>query len=262
VIPVRPDVMSLYRLNQLVADVAQRTLWLVDAYFVATTAYVHALTEAAKAGVDVRLLVPDSTDLRLLREFTRASYRPLLEAGVRVFEWNGPMMHAKTAVADGCWSRVGSSNSNFASWVMNREMDVAIYDTAFAAQMEHMFLQDLENATEIVLESGRVRPTSRQAPHPKTGQRRRMTRAGRVVAGAAGVGSIAGAALSRRRVIGPSEARVLGAVGALALLLAVIALVWPLVIGVPVAVIAGWSAVSLLTRAWRLRMRRSRVKED
>ena len=67
----------------------------------------------------------------------------LLEAGVRVFEWNGPMMHAKTAVADGRWSRIGSSNSNLASWIANRELDIAVEDPGFAGQMEAMFEQDL-----------------------------------------------------------------------------------------------------------------------
>ena len=63
-------------------------------------------------GVDVRLLVPGSTDIPVLRPLSRAGYRPLLEAGVRVFEWNGSMLHAKTAVADGKWARVGSTNLN------------------------------------------------------------------------------------------------------------------------------------------------------
>ena len=76
-------------------------LWLTDAYFAGTTPYVQALRAAAQDGVDVRLLVPGASDIPLLRPLSRAGYRPLLEAGVRVFEWNGSMLHAKTAVADG-----------------------------------------------------------------------------------------------------------------------------------------------------------------
>ena len=64
------------------------------------TSYVQALRSAARDGVDVRLLVPNATDILLLKPLSRAGYRALLEAGVRVFEWNGPMLHAKTAVAD------------------------------------------------------------------------------------------------------------------------------------------------------------------
>ena len=121
--------------GKLVAEIAERSLWLTDAYFVGTTGYVRALSGAARAGVDVRLLVPGSNDWPVVGALSRAGYRSLLEAGVRVFEWNGPMLHAKTAVADGCWSRVGSSNSNLASWTSNRELDVTIQDAEFAARM-------------------------------------------------------------------------------------------------------------------------------
>ncbi len=128
VIAGRPEAMGLYRLEQLVAAVAARSLWLTDGYFVATTAYVRALGGAARMGVDVRLLVPGSSNWPLVGALSKAAYRPLLQAGVRVFEWNGPMLHAKTAVADGCWTRIGSSNSNLASWVSNRELDVTSTD--------------------------------------------------------------------------------------------------------------------------------------
>src|SRR6185437_887968 len=67
---------------------------------------------AAQDGVDVRLLLPNATDIPLLRPLSRSGYRPLLEAGVRIFEWNGTMIHAKTAVCDGRWARVGSTNLN------------------------------------------------------------------------------------------------------------------------------------------------------
>ena len=99
VIATIPMTASLYRLDQLIAALAQRTLWLTDAYFVGVTGYVQGLRAAAMDGVDVRLLVPGATDIPVLRAVSRAGYRPLLEAGIRVFEWNGPMLHAKTAVA-------------------------------------------------------------------------------------------------------------------------------------------------------------------
>ena len=70
---------------------------------------------------------------------------------MRVFEWNGSMLHAKTAVADGQWARVGSSNLNIASWLGNREIDVAVEDAGFAGQLAAQYEHDLENATEIVL---------------------------------------------------------------------------------------------------------------
>src|SRR6185437_15608652 len=163
-----------YRLEQLVAEIAEETLWLTDAYFVGTTGYVHALCGAAQAGVDVRLLVPGSSNWPIVGGLSRAGYRPLLEAGVRVFEWNGPMLHAKTAVADGCWSRIGSSNSNLASWTSNRELDVTIQDSDFAGRMMAMFEEDLENATEIVIKAGKVRRPKRA--HHTTGAAKKSER--------------------------------------------------------------------------------------
>ncbi len=111
--------------------------------------------------MDVRLLVPGSTDIPVLRAISRSAYYPLLEAGVRVFEWNGPMMHAKTAVVDGRWARVGSTNLNLASWFGNYELDIAIEDEGFAKEMEEMFLEDLTRTTEIVLSEHRVRPAAK-----------------------------------------------------------------------------------------------------
>ena len=140
VIASMPGTAELYRLDQLIAAAGQRTLWLTDAYFVGTTAYVQALRAAARDGVDVRLLVPGATDIWVLRGLSRAGYRPLLEGGVRVYEWNGPMLHAKTAVADGRWARVGSTNLNLQSWMGNWELDVAVEDEGFAGQMQAMYL--------------------------------------------------------------------------------------------------------------------------
>ncbi|HTE16718.1 MAG TPA: phospholipase D-like domain-containing protein, partial [Burkholderiales bacterium] len=147
----QPNHANLYRLDQLIATMATRTLWLTDAYYVGLVSYVQALRAAAQDGVDVRLLVPGVSNLIAVSTLSRAGYRSLLEAGIRVFEWNGPMLHAKTAVADGLWARVGSTNLNITSWIGNYELDVAVEDANFAAQMEAAYEEDLTNATEIVL---------------------------------------------------------------------------------------------------------------
>ncbi|HET7360218.1 MAG TPA: phospholipase D-like domain-containing protein, partial [Rhodanobacteraceae bacterium] len=128
IIATQPNIAGLYRLDQMIAAMARQTLWLTDAYFVGIAPYVQALAAAARDGVDVRLLVPGASDLPMIAGMSRAGYRPLLQAGVRVFEWNGSMLHAKTAVADGQWARVGSSNLNIASWLGNHEIDVAVED--------------------------------------------------------------------------------------------------------------------------------------
>ena len=197
--------MGLYRLEQLVAEIANRSLWLTDGYFVATTAYVRALAGAARAGVDVRLLVPGSSNWPLVGALSKVAYRPLLQAGVRVFEWDGPMVHAKTAVADGCWTRIGSSNSNLASWVSNRELDVTIKNAGLAAEMEAMFEEDMRNSTEVVLSlsrSGFEKPTSmNERGHARSAD----ATAGRLLSGAIGVGSTLTASFSHRRPLQPGE---------------------------------------------------------
>jgi len=139
VIAGTPNAAGVFRLDQVIASTAHQYLWLTDAYYVGLSPYVQALCAAARDGVDVRLLVPGVSDIPALQPLSRAGYRPLLAAGVRVFEWNGTMLHAKTAVADGLWARVGSTNLNFASWIHNWELDIAIEDAGFAEQMAAMY---------------------------------------------------------------------------------------------------------------------------
>ena len=265
VLATMPAVAGLYRLDQLIAALARERLWLTDAYFVGTASYVQALREAAMDGVDVRLLVPGASDVPIVSPITRSGYRPLLEAGVRVFEWNGPMLHAKTAVADGRWARVGSSNLNVASWLGNWELDVATEDTAFAARMQDAYLTDLDRSTEIVLvERNRVRCAGpggaparrlRDGPGRASGTRGARGSAGQLAAGAIRVGNTFGAAIANRRVLGAAEAKTMAFAGIGLAVVAVIAALWPPILSWPIAVLAGWSAAALLWRAWRLRRR-------
>lgn len=251
VLPAVPNIAGLYRLDQLIAAMARKTLWLTDAYFVGVAPYVQALRAAALDGVDVRLLVPGSSDLKLLSALTRSGYRPLLEAGVRVFEWNGSMLHAKTAVADQRWSRIGSTNLNVASWLGNYELDVAVEDRDFARNMEQMYENDLANATEIVLDPQRGVCPIRQRSGP------RPTRTGgsaaRAAAGALRVGNVVGAAVADRRVLGPAEAGLMTRVALALLAFSIVGLVWPLAIVLPLVLLAFWVAVSLLIGARALR---------
>jgi len=259
VIAGMPGTAELYRLDQLIAAAARETLWLTDAYFVGTTAYVQSLRAAARDGVDVRLLVPGASDIWILRGLSRAGYRPLLEGGVRVYEWNGPMLHAKTAVADGRWARVGSTNLNLQSWIGNWELDVAVEDEGFAGRMEEMYLEDLERATEITLtRRARVVRTAKASRRPA----RRPGSAGRAAAGAVSIGSAVGAAMTGRRMLGPAEARIMGAAGVVLLLLGVVALLWPRAVAVPLAALAIWLAASLLFRAWALHRERGEEAKD
>ena len=92
--------------------VSASRIWVTEAYLSAPQRMYQAFKDAARDGTDVRLLLPGSSDLRAVRNLSRVGYRGLLEAGVRIWEWNGPMLHAKTIVADGRWVRIGSSNLN------------------------------------------------------------------------------------------------------------------------------------------------------
>lgn len=257
VIASSPYTSGLYRLDQLIAAMAQETLWLTDAYFLGTPAYVQALCAAAQDDVDVRLLVPSTSDIPLISPFSRAGYRPLLEAGVRVFEWNGAMLHAKTAVADGRWARVGSSNLNVASWISNYELDVAIEDEAFAQDMEVMYLEDLEQSTEIVLgPEHRIRPRERRPPR----WRRPRPRSG--VASALRLGNTVAAAMQQRRVLGAVEAATLLLIGSLLLGLGALWIVRPEVLAWPLAAFVLWLAATVLLQAWRLWQRPSPRRRD
>ena len=245
VVATVPNTAGLFRVDQLVAAMARRSLWLTDAYFGGTTPYLQALCAAAQDGVDVRILVPGASDVPALPLLSRAGYRPLLEAGVRVFEWNGAMLHAKTAVSDGLWARVGSTNLNIASWVANRELDVIVENESFASQMEAMFLADLANATEVILDTrNRVR-----APHPSRIPRHKYTGSGgRAVAGALRIGNTVAAAMTNRRVLGPVEAHIALIAGAVLFAVAALAVTFPRGFAYPVAAIITWLAAALMYR--------------
>jgi len=264
VIATQPATAGMYRLDQLIAAMARRTLWLTDAYFVGVAPYVQALSAAARDGVDVRLLVPGTSDLPLVAGMSRAGYRPLLKAGIRVFEWNGSMLHAKTAVADGQWARVGSSNLNLASWLNNREIDVAIEDAGLASQLARQYEKDLENATEIVLaprryrRGERVRSSEARPPQPK----HLGGSSGRAAAGALRIANTMGAALTDRRVLGDTETGAMMGVTLGLLVLAISAVLWPVFVAWPLAAIATWFAINTGMRAWRMRQRHLRRLRD
>jgi cardiolipin synthase len=259
VVATVPNTAGLFRLDQLVAALARERLWLTDAYYAGTTAYVQALAAAARDGVDVRLLVPNGTDIPLLRPLSRAGYRPLLEAGVRVFEWNGSMLHAKTAVADGRWARVGSTNLNIASWLGNCELDVVAEDEAFARQMDAMYLEDLANATEVVLD---------QRPRFRRRSRRNLQAApqeggsvGRAAAGLLRIGNTVGAAVSDRRVLEPVEARIMLVVAIVLVAVSVLVVLVPRLAAYPIAAAAIWIGGALFYRSCRLLRKANRKRQ-
>ena len=262
VVASTPTTGSMFRVDQLVAALATKRLWLTDAYYAGMPSYVQALRSAAGDGVDVRLLVPNATDVPLLKALSRAGYRALLEAGVRIFEWNGTMLHAKTAVADGRWARVGSTNLNVTSWFGNCEMDVVVEDEPFAQSMEAMFLEDLTNASEIVLDAGQRVRAPNQPHRPHRVLRRGDGTSGRAAAGAVRLANVVGAAFTHRRVIEPIEARIATWSGALLFLLATLFAVFPRVLAYPLVLLAAWIAVALLVQGYKLHRARLKRRSD
>jgi cardiolipin synthase A/B len=258
VVATEPNTAGVYRFDQLIASLARKSLWLADAYFIGSTSYIQALRLAAMDGVDVRLLIPGSTDIPILRAISRSAYYPLLEAGVRVYEWNGSMMHAKTAVADGRWARVGSTNLNPASWIGNYELDVVVEDGGFATAMEEMYQEDLRGATEIVLSRHSVRPVQKRPRRARLHKKMGTGSVGRAGVGAIRLGSSVGAAFTNHRVLGPAEAKIMILASLLLSVLSVISLIWPKVISIPLSLIGIWLAISLAIRAYKLYLKHIR----
>jgi cardiolipin synthase len=137
---------------------AKQRLWISSSYFVPEGRLREAIAERAREGVDVRLLVPGpATDAKPVRLAGRSHYEELLEAGVRIFEFEPAMMHAKTVVVDGRWTVVGSANMDNRSVELNEENILGVSDPRLAAQVEGGLRGDFARAREIRLEEFRRR---------------------------------------------------------------------------------------------------------
>ena len=138
---------------------ARHTLHIANSYFVPNRETRRQLVEAADRGVDVRVLVPGPVnDVPGTRWAGQHWFRELLEGGVRIWEYQGTMMHAKTLVADGVWSTVGSMNLDNRSLRLNEEWSVVIHDRALGARLDSLFLADLGRARERTLAMHLARP--------------------------------------------------------------------------------------------------------
>jgi cardiolipin synthase A/B len=129
---------------------AQRHVYLTHAYFIPDGDFVEALRAAAGRGVDVRLLLPATSNHVVADWLSRGYYEQLLTGGVRIFLFQGGMVHAKTSTIDGQWSTVGTANLDRLSMTGNYEINVEFVDPAMAERMEQIFATDLENAHELV----------------------------------------------------------------------------------------------------------------
>lgn len=137
---------------------AKHHVWLTTPYFVPDRALLVALQTAALRGVDVRVLLPARVDHLLVRAAGRYHYDELLRAGIRVFEYEREMLHAKTVEVDGRWSTLGSANLDLRSFRLNFELNIVVYGEGFARDLQRTFLRDLGNSREVSAETVRGWP--------------------------------------------------------------------------------------------------------
>ncbi len=137
---------------------AEHSIHLTNAYFVPDSQMLEALSDAARRGVDVKVVVPSTTDSGLALEAQRHCYSALLKSGVKIFERHKALLHAKTAVLDGVWSTVGSTNMDYWSFLSNDEVNAIVLSRDFAVDMEMLFDQDLAESEQIRLETWKKRP--------------------------------------------------------------------------------------------------------
>lgn len=153
------DGVSRYYVTLLTAiRNAEDRVWLTIGYFAPPPQAITDLAAAARGGTDVRLLLPGVSDFEGIIDAARTHYTELLEAGVRIWEMEAAILHAKTATVDGVWSVIGSSNIDYRSVLHNDEVDAVILGSDTAAQLEAMFEADTAAAREIDLETWRNRP--------------------------------------------------------------------------------------------------------
>ena len=152
--------ISTVKLLYIVSIVsATKSILISNAYFVPDHDTMRALEGAVRRGVEVLVIVPgEHVDVPIVRQASRWHYELLLARGIRIFEYQPTMMHAKTMVVDGIWSTVGSSNFDDRSFRLNDEVNVNIYDEAIAAQMTAMFQRDLKVSEEITPRKWLKRP--------------------------------------------------------------------------------------------------------
>ncbi len=137
---------------------AKQRVWLTFGYFVPDPETIETLAEAARRGVDVRLVLPGFSDFWAPVYAGRSHYSGLLDAGVRIFEFHEALMHAKTALVDSSWGSIGSTNLDWRSIVHNYEADLVVQDSAFAKELEQRFLVDAGEAKEVKLAEWEKRP--------------------------------------------------------------------------------------------------------
>jgi cardiolipin synthase len=137
---------------------AEKSIHLTNAYFIPDDQILNAFSDAARRGVDVKILLPSTSDSQMVLHAARYNYSALLKAGVKIYEHRNALLHAKTAVIDGVWSTVGSTNLDYWSLLSNDEVNAVVLSREFAVEMERMFAADLAQSDPILIEQWENRP--------------------------------------------------------------------------------------------------------
>jgi len=152
------DRYDIYNAYLAAIEQARHSIWLTQAYFAPGERMLAALAAAARRGVDVRILVPGLTDHSMLIDASRSCYGDLLEAGVRIYERKDAMVHAKTAVIDGVWSTVGSTNFDYRSFLHDDEVNAVVVSRRLGEAMQDAYRADIATAQPVDLDTWRRRP--------------------------------------------------------------------------------------------------------
>ena len=155
--PDRSDGYTVYLTLMSAFESAQKSIHITMAYFVPDPAFIDVLAGAAERGVDVVLVLPGFSDSSLVFHAGRSHYTDLLRAGVKIYERRDALLHAKTAVVDGVWSTVGSSNMDWRSFALNYEINAVVLGPEFGTEMEALFQRDVADAVQITPEAWRDR---------------------------------------------------------------------------------------------------------
>jgi cardiolipin synthase len=148
---------AIYHAYLHAMELATERIWITQAYFAPDPRFLDTLRGASRRGVDVRIVVPGLSDVGVVLHASRSHYGDLLSAGVRVYETPDTVLHAKTAVIDGIWSTVGSSNLDYRSFLHNDEVNAIVVGQRFAALMEAQFLGDTNAAKAVDLKDWQSR---------------------------------------------------------------------------------------------------------
>lgn len=154
-----PEIFKAYA---LAIQGATKSIHITAAYFIPDRQMMKALLGAARRGVDVKIILPSVSDSWFTSNAGHSLYAKMLKSGIKVYELKTAILHAKTAVIDGTWSTVGSTNLDMRSFLHNKEVNVVVMGDEFGSEMESAFREDLEDSKEILAEQWKQRPMGKR----------------------------------------------------------------------------------------------------